>query len=524
MPRSPTEAKPVRPHGERFIVNVLWSWMGVAASLFQGLIITPFIIRRLGEEHYGIWLIIFSILEYFWFFDLGLNTAVCVFCARFIAVQDHEKINQVICTALFYFSLIALVIWGISPFLAANAYRFLPVTPAYRHEFATLILITGISWGLCIMLHLFLSALDGFQRFDLTSRIMVLQVALRSAGYFVALKFGYGLIAMAQVFVATQILGYTLNFLNFRRAFPALRLAPSYVRLAMFQDILRYGLKSFVASLSTLALNQSGTLMVTHYLGAAAAGFYGLPSRLLQQPVDAVSRVANVTRSSAAELSVTSKREDTVALGIYSNRYSLTLFMVPAVFLLVYGSPLLRRWVGPVMASQSGPLLPIFLLAYSLVLAAQYNSSSLLYGVGHHGGYARGLVVEAVAYVAALAFVVPRYGVVGAAWTTAALMIAVRGIYTPWLVSRALDYSWLSYMAGIYVRPLLAAMPAAALTWALKSSWLPGRTWPELIAAGCIGSLVYVAVAFFVCVAPRHRGMFLSRIPVLGPRLIPRRA
>src|SRR5437016_3831736 len=235
MPQPATVAKAVRPHGERFIVNVLWSWTGVAAGFFQGFIITPFIIRRLGAEHYGIWLIIFSILEYLWFFDLGLNTAVCVFCARFMAVENYEKINEVICTALFYFSMIALVVWGLAPFLASNAYRFLPVTPAYRHEFATLILITGISWGLCIVLHLFLSALDGFQRFDLTSRIMVLQVALRSAGYFLALKLGYGLVAMAEVFVATQILGYLLNFLNFRRVFPYLRLAPSYVRLSMFR-------------------------------------------------------------------------------------------------------------------------------------------------------------------------------------------------------------------------------------------------------------------------------------------------
>src|ERR1041385_2537695 len=163
MSLTAAEAKPLRPHGERFLVNVLWSWTGVAASLFQGLVITPYIIRKLGVERYGIWLIIFSVLEYFWFFDLGLNTAVCVFCARFLAARDREKISQVICTALFYFFLIALVVWSLSPFLAANAYRFLAVPPAYRQEFAALILITGVSWGLCIMLHLFLSALDGFQ-------------------------------------------------------------------------------------------------------------------------------------------------------------------------------------------------------------------------------------------------------------------------------------------------------------------------------------------------------------------------
>jgi hypothetical protein len=51
MPQPAAAAKPARPHRERFIINVLWSWTGVVASLFQGFIITPFIIRRLGYSN-----------------------------------------------------------------------------------------------------------------------------------------------------------------------------------------------------------------------------------------------------------------------------------------------------------------------------------------------------------------------------------------------------------------------------------------------------------------------------------------
>src|SRR5204863_6111472 len=141
-----------------------------------------------------------------------------------------------------YFSIIALCVWALSPLLAWNAHRFFKIAPANRGEFATLILITGISWGLCVMLHMFLSALDGFQRFDLTSKVMVIQVALRSLGYFMALKTGHGLVMMAEVYIGTQLLGYGLNFCNFRRAFPELRLSTGFVRWSMFRDILRYGL------------------------------------------------------------------------------------------------------------------------------------------------------------------------------------------------------------------------------------------------------------------------------------------
>jgi O-antigen/teichoic acid export membrane protein len=511
-------------HGHRFITNVLWSWTGVAASLFQGIVITRFLIQSLDTEQYGIWVLVFSVLDYFWLFDLGLNSAVTNFCARFLARKEPEKINEVMSTSLFYFSLIAVCVWIVSPVLAWRAHRFFKILPQDQPEFARLILIVGISWGLCIMLHLFLSALDGFQRFDLTSRVMVIQVALRSIGYFVALKTGNGLVRMAEVFVATQILGYVLNFLNFRRVFPELRLSPGLVRWSMFQDIFRYGLKSFVANGATLGLNSGGPIMVGHYLTQTAVGFYMLPSRLLQQAIDAVSRIGIVTRSNAAELSAGARRDDTISLGIYSNRYSLTLFMPLACFLLVYGRAVILRWVGSDMAAGSGPLLPIFLLSYSLVLAAQFNSSALLFGVGRHGGYARGLLVEGLLYIAGLAWVVPRYGIWGATWLAAILMIAVRGIYTPWLVSRALEYSFRSYMSGIYIRPLLAGVPAIAVAFALKATVLPGRTWPELIAAGCVTAGTYMAIAMFVCIAPQHRALFVARIPVLGSRLVPDRA
>lgn len=518
MAPSSSATPTVQARGERFVLNVLWSWTGVAASFFTGFVVTPIVIRKLGAEQYGIWLQVFSILEYFFFFDLGFNPAITNFCARFLAVKDHLKINQAINTALFYFSLVAVAVWLTTPVLAVRAARFFKVAEADRHEFSTLVLITGLSWGLQIMLHLFLSALDGFQRFDLTSRVMVLQVALRSAGYFIVLQLGYGLLPMAEIYVATQLLGYGLNFMNFRRVFPHLRLGPEYVSRAMFTDILRYGLKSFVANGSTLVLAQSGTLTVGHYLGETAVGYFGLPSRMLQQAADIVSRIGIVTRSSAAELTATSRREETIALGVYANRYSLTLFMPLAVFLLVYGRPLLLRWVhNPAMVEHSAPLLPVFLLSYSLVLAAQFSSSSLLYGVGRHGGYARGLVVEAVLYVIALIWVLPRYGILGAAWVSAVLMIAVRGLYTPWLVSRALDYSFLAYMRRIYLRPLLVAAPAAALAWGLHSRWLPGQTWFQLVTAGCLTALAYGALALYICVTPSHRSMLLSRLPVIGP-------
>jgi len=318
-----------------------------------------------------------------------------------------------------------------------------------------------------------------------------------------------------------QLLAYVFHIRNFRRAFTGLRLSGKLVKLAVFGEIVSYGLKSFVANTATLVLNQSGPLLIGHYEPPAYVGFYTLPLRILQYAGDAVSRVGLVTRSSAAELSATRGREAVLKLGIYSNRYSLTLFMPLAILLVFYGRDLILRWVGPLFALNSAPLLPVFLISTSLVLAGQFNSSSLLFGISGHGSYARGVFVEAVFNVAGMILVIPRYGIMGAALVSSGLMLAVRGVYTPWLVSRHLEFSFFEYMRRIYTRPILTAIPIGLVAWLVKVRWLAGRTWFDLIAATLLIGVSYAALALFTCIEREHRGLLLARIPFVGERLAP---
>ncbi|HUI81036.1 MAG TPA: oligosaccharide flippase family protein [Bryobacteraceae bacterium] len=504
---------------KRFVINVLWSWTGVAVNLAVALLLNPYVIRKLGEVRYGIWALIFSILEYFGFFDLGLNTAVTNFCARYEAAGEPEKINEVINTAVFYFSAIAVVAVALTLGLSHNAQKLFRVPAEYQSEFAILIQITGLSWALCMVLNMFVSALDGFQRFDLESRVWVGTILLRSTGYFLVLKLGHGLVEMAAIFVVFQLVGYALNFRNFRIVFRPLRFSWSLVKFSVFRQIVSYGLKSFVANTSTMVLNQSGTVLIGHYQPTQFAGFYALPSKILQYAVDAVSRLAIVTRSSAAELSELGKRQAVLKLGIYSNRYSLTLFMPLVVLLLVYGRELILRWVGPSFAEHSAPLLPVFVVSTALVLAGQFNSSALLYGLSLHGGYARALVLEALLNVTGMVLVIPRYGILGAAVVSSTLMLLVRGLYTPWLVCQNLEVGFLAYLGRIYVRPIVTSMPVFALAWLLKTHGLPGRTWLELVAVALLIGMVYGGLALFTCIEREHRGLLLSHIPIVGARL-----
>jgi O-antigen/teichoic acid export membrane protein len=145
------------------------------------------------------------------------------------------------------------------------------------------------------------------------------------------------------------------------------------------------------------------------------------------------------------------------------------------------------------------------LIGVGMGVAAQFNSSSILYGLGKHRSYARSLVVEAGISIPLMLFAIPRYGILGAAVVSSVLMALNRGLLTPYLFCREIHYRWLTYMLSIYVRPVLTALPVTALLLILKRSSLKGDHWPQLIAAALIAGVAYLPAAFFTCVQPEHR-------------------
>ena len=87
----------------RFLRSILWSWLPVLSNLFAGFVLTPYLIRRLGDDRFGLWGLSFSFLEYASFFDLGLRSAVVNQVSRMNAPGQRGAILEVINTALVYF-------------------------------------------------------------------------------------------------------------------------------------------------------------------------------------------------------------------------------------------------------------------------------------------------------------------------------------------------------------------------------------------------------------------------------------
>lgn len=484
--------------------------MGTGTSLFIGLLLSPYLIRKLGADGYGVWAITFSLVEYYWFFDLGFRSATVKYVAHYSATNEPDQVRGVISTAFVYSAAAGVVILGFAMALGGRAERFFQIAPALRGNFRTLVIVITLSWCLGLVFNTFNAALEAVQCFEYSNKASVVSGVLRAVGQAALLMLGYKLIALGVVVVISQAIGYLVNYFFFRRVFPGQRISFRFARISMLRQMAGFGANTFLMTISTQLLNQSAPVWIGHFRPASFVGYYNLPVRLLQYTVELVGRIGIVTNTNAAELAARGNSEALADLAVYTNRYCLVIFMPLAILLWTFGPRLLAFWAGPQFASESASVLPVLLAGYLIAVVGQYSASMLLQGLGRHRGYARSLLAEAVAQFAALWLVVPRWGILGAAWVAAALMILNRGVVASWLISRVIGLSFGAYVQAVYIRAMLAALPAFAAALWLRMSILPGNTWQQIFATALIVVAAFYGAAFFVAVNGVHRKLILG--------------
>jgi O-antigen/teichoic acid export membrane protein len=477
-----------------FLQNVFWNWFGISASLLSAFWLSPFVVRTLGDDNYGLWAVTVALVEYYWLLDFGLRSATVRFTAHHHATGDMDKVNQTLSVGVVYNICLLPLLVGGTFLLRESIARWFNVS---NPLFPSLLLVVVTAWALTSLFSTFTSCLEGLQRFDVVNQTGFLCTVIRAVGTFLLLLTGHNVLAMGYMTAGSQVLMHVLNYFRLRQILPALHISLTQARMSQLKEMLRYGSHSVFSSMGQRILSQSPPLLIAYFLPERYAGYYTNPRQLLDYTVEAVARIGNVSNSRAAELVAMGQLEKLEKFSISVNRLSLAVFLPLSIFLAVYGHSFLLVWIKkPDFAQQASSVLLALLAGHTLANAGQFSSGSILFGIRKHQRYARTLVVEAALSVAGMCFLIPAYGIASAAAWNSLLMVLNRALITPWLLTQELKANYWSFLAGVN-RPLLAAPPVAVALVLLRFV-IPGTNWAQLFLAGGVTMLVYLPTVYFL--------------------------
>jgi hypothetical protein len=123
--------------------------------------------------------------------------------------------------------------------------------------------------------------------------------------------------------------------------------------------------------------------------------------------------------------------------------------------------------------------------------------------------------MEAILTVLGMMILLPRFGLWGGAWLVATLMVINRAVIVCLLASRELEVNPVKYALQIYALPTAFGTAAFLFLLAIKRAGIAGHNWREIISAGLLMGIPYVALVYRFCLAGHHRELIRDRVLAL---------
>ena len=472
----------------RIIQNVSSSWFSLGISVLVGILLSPFILHRLGDAAFGIWVLILSITDYYGLFDLGIRSSIVRYVSKFSATDSKEDLAKLINTSLFAYSCIGAASLLLTIVLSSYVASLFRIPPEFRSTARLLLLVVGTSVALGFPLGIVGGVLEGLQRFYVVSWTNVVSSLLRAVLIVVALRHGLGLLAIAFITVILPLLTAVV------RAIITLRICPiafgwRYVDRSTFREIANYGGITFMIIVAGRLKFKTDEIVIGSMLSAAAITYFNIGARIVDYAGEVVASLAQNFLPMASESEAIGDTYFLVKVLVAGNRFcAFTIFPITAV-LLILGKSVIEVWVGKQYIAASYPVLVIMIIPATLMWA-QAASGRILFGISKHGTWAIVTLVEGVSNLILSILLVRPYGIIGDAFGTAIPLTCSMVFFMPVHLCRRLGISLRSYLRETYVLPAIIVAPLVVVLLLMKRWFIP-HNYRQLAVQLLVGGAVY---------------------------------
>jgi O-antigen/teichoic acid export membrane protein len=469
------------------IKNVTATWLGLAVHALVGFFLSPFILHRLGDNAFSVWILVFALTGYFGLLDFGIRSAVVKYTAKLSALHDSDQLSRNLSTSLAFYGFIAIVVILMTAIGAAYLHLFFKIPPGLIHTARILFLLSGVSVAFAFPLTVFAGVLEGLQKFSSLQLSQIGVSLLRAVVIVIALMCGGGLLTIGIITVATSLLSYLIFMWMAMRVLPT-RLQWANVDLRTFRTMVGYGLFAFAILAAEKLRFQCDAAVIGALLSASAITMFSIGSKLVEYSSYAVRGMSQVFTPMSSHFHAAGDLDRLRRTFTTGNRVCALITFPLCVILVILGKPIIVAWVG-VRYLSSYYVLVLLMVPRSLYLA-QSTSTRILMGMGRHRTLATVLVLEGIANLVLSIFLAHPFGILGVAAGTAVPLICTSLFFLPQHLCRVLNVPLFSYLRRAYVLPLVLCVPMAGALWFVGRQF-PADNFPRLLLQIAFGGSVY---------------------------------
>jgi O-antigen/teichoic acid export membrane protein len=468
--------------------NVGSSWFSLGVNILVGIFLSPFILHRLGDTAFGIWVLIFSVTGYYGLFDLGIRSSVIRYVSTYTATGDQEGLARLINTSLATYAGIGTVAMMVTLVCSLFVDRLFRIPPEFLTTARWLFLMVGAAVAFGFPTGVFGGVLEGTQRFYFVNLTNLISTLLRAGLIVLALTHGYGLLTVAFITVVLPILGSLVRAGIVLHILP-IRFGWKYVDRGSLREIANYSAVSFILMIAYKLRFKTDEIVIGTLLSVTAITYFSIGDRLLDYAAEVVSSLAQIFVPMSGQSHAQGDMNRLRTILVAGNRAcALIIFPITAV-LIILGKSVITAWVGARYVSASYPVLLVLVIPMTFSLS-QAASARILYGMAKHRSLAWVTLMESVANLILSIVLIRPFGIVGDAAGTAIPLMCTTLFFLPRHLCRLLSVRIGTFLREAYTLPLLLSVPLVA-TLLLMRRWFFAHNYLELGLQILIGLLPY---------------------------------
>jgi O-antigen/teichoic acid export membrane protein len=434
-----------------------------------GFFFAPFILHRLGDVAYGVWVLAISVVSYLGLLDLGMQSSVLRFISKGHTKGDHQGASDALSAALWVRLQISVVVMLLSAGLAAVFPVFFKVPADLASDARISILLIGLTTALTMSRGVAGGVLSGLNRYDLTNMVNLASTAVRIVGIVIVLNTGHGIVAIAVCELVSGLVGNVLLIVIARRLYPELRVRISKPRRETLRAMWSYSSYAFLTTIAVQLVYQTDNLVVGAFVSTAAVTYYAIGNSLTRYASQLVGSIAGTFVPAASTYEAAGDAAGLLTLYKNGTRLTILVSLPILVTFLVRGHSFIGLWMGPQYAEISGNVL--ILLSIPLFLAyANRTASSIAFGVEKHKMIAIAAIIEGVSNLVLSLVLARHYGIYGVAIGTLIPSLAVQIIFWPRYISTLVGLSAFEVIWQVWTPVFLSAIPFAMVSYAIERS------------------------------------------------------
>jgi O-antigen/teichoic acid export membrane protein len=458
------------PGSRRIASSIFSNWFALAINIVVAFFLTPFVVHRLGNVAYGVWVLVISLNSYMSLLDLGLRGAVTRYVSRGVAQQNHAESVDAVSGALWIrlWMSAAFVLGGIV--FAGIFSRLFQIPVELQRDARLAILATAASLAISLSCGVFGGVLAGLHRWNQLSGVSVLQTSVRVTGIVWLLNHGHGILALAIWELVATTIASTLLIAFSVRSYPELEISFRRPSRETLRKLWNFSFYVFVINLAAQLVYYTDNLVVGAFAGAVAVTFYAIGGSLITYARQVVSSMTTTFMPLASTFEAQGSDPNLRRLLIHGTQATLIVSLPIGLVLFLRGETFISLWMGTQYAHTSGTVLRILLISL-IASAGSAACGGIVYGMEKHRPVALWAILEGLANLGLSIFLVRRIGIFGVAWGTTIPSLFVEVVLWPPYICHLVKVGMTEYFWQTWLRTGLAIVPFVAGCYATERFW-----------------------------------------------------